>query len=115
MVKIGANAPLTISKEAQSVIESTRLAHNKKKSDFLRIVAAKNPASPSIAFNMFFDDAPTSADMAYKVADMKLLLDNNTAYLLVGSELILLPSGELKFEHLDTTTCFDKQDNPIMN
>ena len=115
MVKLNANPPLTISKEAHQVIESTRLNAHKKKSDFLRVKATVRPDTPTVSFDMFFDDVLMKGDMAYKTEGTKLLLDNDTAYLLVGSKLVQLDSGELKFVHLDTTACFDMTDTPIMN
>jgi len=115
MVKISSNPPLTITKEALVMIEQTRIANNHKKTDFLRVKANTPIFGPSITFDMFFDDAPVEGDMAYNEGPLKLLLDADTAYLLVGSQLVRLPSGELKFVHIDTSACFDMADKPIMN
>lgn len=116
MVKIGLNSPLTISEDAQKVIESMRIAKNFAKTDFLRVKATiPTMNDDSVTFNMYFDDAPEDTDMAYTQGTTRILLDAQTAHLLVGSELFRTPSGELAFDHLDTSPCFDIHDKPIKN
>lgn len=116
MVKIGSNSPLTISEDAQKVIENMRIAKKFPKTDFLR-VKAQIPTfhNDSVTFNMFFDNEAEDSDMAYVEGTTKILLDSQTAHLLVGSKLFKTSAGELAFDHLDTTSCFDINDQPIKN
>lgn len=116
MVKIGSNSPLTISEDAQEIIESMRIAKKFAKNDYLRVKASiPTINNDSVTFNMYFDNAPEDSDMAYIQGKTKILLDTQTAHLLVGSELFQTPEGDLAFNHLDTTSCFDCNDQPIKN
>lgn len=115
MVQFGKNSPLTISEDAQKHIESIRKAQKHAKTDFLRVKAVVPAFGDTVSFNMFFDDEPIAGDMAYNEGTTKVLLDANTAYLLVGSELWQKPDGELEFSHMDTRYNFDIEDNPIKN
>ena len=115
MVRIGEKSPLSISEEAQKQIETLRNAANHPKNAFLRVKAHIPVMGDSISFNMHFDLASQPSDMLYHEGTTALVLDNATAMHLVGSSLVIMPSGELAFKHLETSTCFDTGEKPIYN
>ena len=115
MVKIGENSPLSISEEAQNQLELMREAQNHAKNAFLRVKANVPVFGNSVAFNMFFDMAKNTDDMIYQQGKTGLILDPDTARHLVGSELVMLPSGELAFTHLDTSMNLGQGEKPIYN
>ena len=115
MVQFGENSPLSISEEAQNQLEHMRVAQNHEKNAFLRVKATVPHMGTSISFNMFFDIAKNKDDMIYREGLMGVILDAETAMHLVGSELVMMPSGELAFNHLDTSVNFGPGEKPIYN
>ena len=115
MVKIGENSPLSISEEAQNHLELMRTAQNHNKNAFLRVKATIPHMGNSISFNMFFDMAKNKDDMIYQEGSTGIILDAETAMHLVGSELIIMPSGELAFTHMPTSHNFGPREEPIYN
>jgi len=115
MIQIGENSPLSISKEAQIQLEALRAEQHHPKNAFLRVKAHVPVMGDSISFNMFFDDAIDKNDMIYQEGTTGVVLDSKTALHLVGSELVMMPTGELIFTHMPTHFNFGAGEEPIYN
>ena len=70
----------------------------------LRVKSRVNPLFGVMDFDLFFDESVTEQDMLYKCSDIEFILDNDTAYNLIGSKLMVDDNGEFEFKHFDYVT-----------
>jgi Fe-S cluster assembly iron-binding protein IscA len=117
--KMSYSCPLEISPFAQIKINDEHKKANHNPNEILRIaskvkivlVGDKVEVSKK-QFDMFFDDEIIEEDKIYKVGTVKVVLDQQTAELLVGSKLEM-KNGEFTFEHLNNNIYYD--DNIVYN
>ena len=103
-LKSGKTAPLLILKEAVCRLKELKLENNVPEEARLRVKSFSLPGSGTSEFDMFFDTGfSAKEDMCYPITSgLSIILDNNTAYQLVGSEMRLDDEGQFKFTHLET-------------
>ena len=89
--------PLHISKQARIHIDHTKVVNLILDSKYLRVHSRKN--ADIVEFDILFDDNIASTDKIYKINSVLFVLDNETAYLLIGSELGLDMEQNFEFTH----------------
>ena len=108
-------SPLEITKDAQQHIFETRLSNEVPDGYRLRVESQVNQVLGLLGFKMSFDAETKKTDRIYKLTTLELVLDNETAYHLVGSTLDIDGDGELLFKHLDTTESFQDVSDIVFN
>ncbi|MBT6515983.1 MAG: hypothetical protein HOK65_14585 [Crocinitomicaceae bacterium] len=89
--------PLHISKQTQNRINHIKATNAISEFCYLRVKSIAN--GNIIDFNLVFDDKIGVQDRIYRTKSVLFLLDNETAYLLIGSELKLDKEQEFEFIH----------------
>lgn len=114
-VKFLEQPPLNITKQARQKLSAVRLENNIPAECVLRIKSRLNIMAEILDFDMFFDKAIEKTDAVYKCGDIEFVLDCETAYNLVGSDLDVGDDGEFKFEHPDYINTLDYVDTSTIN
>lgn len=55
-----------------------------------------------IHFDLYHDSITKEGEKVYKLDELSVLMDNDTAFQLVGSTLDVLEDNSLKFTHMET-------------
>ena len=115
MVEMSKTSPLTISSGALERILFTKVEQKVPKEQRLRVRSTTNELLGVVAFDMHFDDETTDKDGVYQVGGLQLILDNNTAYRLIGSTLDITDEGDFEFNHLQSDEAFDPSRGIVYN
>lgn len=109
------SCPLEVSPFAQIKILEEHKKAGHKPEEVLRIAMKVKPTVvgervevPKREFDMFFDEEIVETDKVYKVGTVKVVLDQKTAELLVGSKMEM-KNGEFIFEHLNGTPYYHEE------
>jgi len=93
--------PVYITQAACEKIRTLKIANKTPNYRRLRIQSIINPDLDMLDFNMFFDDTMDKNDGLYISNEVEFVLDTETAYNLVGSDLRIDSNGEFEFRHFD--------------
>lgn len=114
------SCPLEVSPFAQMKILEEHKRAKHKHEEVLRVamkvkeIKEDEPIEvPKKEFDMFFDEEIIETDRVYKVGTVKVVLDQKTAELLVGSKMEM-KDGEFIFEHLNNNVYYDEK-NLVQN
>ena len=94
--------PVTLTPEAQKFILGTAKEKDIPLKQPLRI--KHRVVNEDVLFDLWHDTDIKNGEKVYDVGELKVVLDNDTAFHLVGSILDVLENGSLKFTHLDNIT-----------
>lgn len=95
------HCPITLTANAQKFLND---AAKERKIPSTRPLRIKQKVSHDVVdFEIYHDNVADEGEKVYKLADMSVVLDNDTAFQLIGSTLDVLEDNSLKFTHLDTT------------
>lgn len=107
--------PLHITKSACQKLMQVRLENNIPSECVLRIKSRINLMADILDFDMYFDKVVDKGDALYKCGTIEFVLDCETAYNLIGSDLDVDMEGEFKFDHPDFINCLDYVDTTTVN
>jgi|APSaa5957512535_1039671.scaffolds.fasta_scaffold02847_6 hypothetical protein len=99
--KFSLQPPLIILEDAREKLKNVKITNAIPESHRLRVKSRENPMFDMMDYDLFFDESITEDDMLYKCSDTEFILDNNTAYSLIGSKLMVDGDGEFEFKHFD--------------
>ena len=93
--------PVCITQAACEKIRTLKIANKTPNYRRLRIQSIVNPDLNMLDFNMFFDDTMDKNDGLYISNEVEFVLDTETAYNLLGSDLRIDSNGEFEVRHFD--------------
>lgn len=108
-------APLEITEEAQNKLLYVKLNKNVPKSQRLRVRSKVNLQLGILGFDMGFDESSDEGDGIYQVGPIEIILDNATAYHLMGSTLEIDAEGNFSFKHHESLEGFDPTEEIVFN
>ena len=108
-------APLEITEQAQDKLLYVKLDKNVPKGQRLRVRSKANLILGILGFDMGFDAKEHEGDGIYQVGPIERILDNETAYHLIGSTLDLGADGDFMFKHLETSEGYDPDEGIVFN
>ena len=114
-VKFLDQPPLNITKQARQKLSAVRLENNIPAECVLRIKSRLNIMADILDFDMFFYKVIEKTDALYKCGNIEFVLDCETAYNLIGSDLDVGDDGEFKFDHPDYINTLDYVDTSTIN
>jgi len=96
---MSSNCPLTLTRKAQDFIKKAADKRNIPSTKPLRV--KQRVVNEEVHFDLWHDENIKGGEKVYNVGELHVLLDNDTAFQLIGSTLDVLDDGSLKFTHLE--------------
>lgn len=105
MQTVSERSPLSITEKALEKIEYVRFVSKIPDGQYFRVMAHEDFRALTLGFDILFDGSVGKTDRVYTQGKTQgktdLILDNKTAYHLIGSVLDLDDAGDFRLIHLN--------------